>query len=189
MAKLGSVFLNTVYEDKPDRGVKATDHPIEGGLNITDHIQRDPLKMSISGIVTGRDAANRLKQLEAYMNKGTRLKYVYRTVQTDMIIENFSSVHDVDVKGGFKFNISLKKINVAQKVEKIKKKRTTTNGGRKQPAKPGTKPKSVYTVVRGDTLSEIAQRFKTTTQSLYNKNKKVIGANINNIYVGQKLVI
>jgi hypothetical protein len=189
MAKLGNVFLNTVFEDKPDMGVKITDHPIEGGLGITDHVQQEPLKMSISGVVTGADASARRSQLISYMKNGNLLKYVYRTVLTNMVIENFSSVHDVDVKGGFKFNIALKQVIIANKAESNKKKKTVTSGGRKQPAKPATLPKGIYTVKKGDTLGEIAQRAKMTTQALYNKNKKVIGPNPNKLFVGQKLVI
>ena len=46
-----------------------------------------------------------------------------------------------------------------------------------------------YVVKKGDNLSKIAKKYKTTWQKIYNDNKKVIGKNPNLIKVGQKLVI
>ena len=48
---------------------------------------------------------------------------------------------------------------------------------------------TVYTVVKGDTLSGIAAKYGTTWQKLYEKNKSVIGSNPNIIRVGQVLTI
>ena len=48
-------------------------------------------------------------------------------------------------------------------------------------------PKKIYHIVRrGDTLSEIAQRYKTSTSKIKRWNKKIKG---NMIYIGQKIVI
>ena len=189
MAKLGNVFLNTVYEEKPDKSIKTSEHPIEDGSNITDHIHREAVTMAISGIVTGPDAGTRRKQLETYMNKGTRLKYVYRNVMNGMIIENFSTVHDANIKNGFKFSLTMKQVKIAKKARVVKLAQTkpVTNGGRRQPTP--TPPKRVYTVVRGDNLTKIGRKFKVSWRTIYNKNRKVIGNNPNLIYPGQKLVI
>ena len=46
-----------------------------------------------------------------------------------------------------------------------------------------------YTVKKGDTLSEIAQKYGTTWQKIYQDNKDVIGSNPDKIYAGQKLII
>ena len=46
-----------------------------------------------------------------------------------------------------------------------------------------------YTVKRGDNLSIIAQKYNTTWQKIYDKNKGVIGSNPNLIYPGQVLKI
>lgn len=49
--------------------------------------------------------------------------------------------------------------------------------------------KITYTVKAGDTLSNIAKKYNTTWQKIYEKNKKVIGTNPNLIRAGQKLEI
>lgn len=53
-------------------------------------------------------------------------------------------------------------------------------------ALPSSDSASVYTIVRGDTLSGIAQRYGKKWQELYALNRDVI-SNPNKIYVGQKI--
>lgn len=194
MAKLGNVFLNTVYEETPEKRVKTPDHPIESGINVVDHIQREPLIFNISGVVTGPDASVRLSAIKTHMDRGDRLKYVYRNVFPNMIIEDFSTTHDVEVNGGFKFEMKLKQIFIAKaaivvdlpKPEKRQAKKVS-NKGRKQTT--GDKKKRIYVVKSGDSLSKIASKYNMSWPTLYDKNKKVVGSNPNLIYPGQKLVI
>lgn len=46
-----------------------------------------------------------------------------------------------------------------------------------------------YTVVSGDNLTKIANKYGTTWQQLYSWNKSVIGSNPNLIYPGQRLIV
>lgn len=48
---------------------------------------------------------------------------------------------------------------------------------------------TTYVVKKGDTLSGIASKYKTTWQKLYEKNKSVIGSNPDKIFPGQILTI
>lgn len=53
-----------------------------------------------------------------------------------------------------------------------------------------TAPKEIiYIVQKGDTLSSIASKYKTTWNKIYEKNRKTIGSNPNLIHAGQKLKI
>lgn len=66
------------------------------------------------------------------------------------------------------------------------------NGFKTQAVPTVTKPtvaEITYTVVKGDTLSGIARKYKTTWQKIYEKNKTIIGKNPNLIKPGQKLKI
>lgn len=195
MAKLGDIFLNTVYEDKPDHGIKTSDHPIENGESITDHIEQNPVKLSISGVCIGPDASTRLSRLKAALEKGTLLKYVYRTVYNDMVIESLQTTHDAETKDGFKFSITLKQIKIASKATVVNlpiPAKPPVSIGTQQPAKQVTPPKNIYTVVKGDSLWKISANklgSGARWKEIYNKNKGVIGGNPNLIYPGQKLVI
>jgi hypothetical protein len=112
-AKLGNVTLNAVYTEKPTRAVKTTDHPVENGVDVADHIQAQPKRIEITGVVNGSDAAMSLKRLEYYQENGITVNFSGRTTAAEVIIENFNSVHDTTNKGAFNFTITLKQIRVS----------------------------------------------------------------------------
>lgn len=114
MATLGDVFLNVVYAENPRKSVTTSDHPIEDGESIVDHIERQPVTMSISGIVTGDDAGVRLQKLKEYMDNGEQLEYIYRNWLSNVIITDLDTTHDSTVDKAFKFNMTLKNIRIAQ---------------------------------------------------------------------------
>ncbi|MEK4131987.1 phage baseplate protein [Solibacillus sp. FSL W8-0474] len=153
MPMLGDVFLNTVYADNPNRSVTATAHPIETGEDITDHISKNPITMSISGVLVGEDAAQRFNKLKEYLNKGKLLKYSNRTTLTDVIIENLSTVHDVEVKNGLKFDITLRQIRIAKASAVVGLKlpvkrqvaKVTKKGVQQKKTKSSTKKKAIQT--------------------------------------------
>jgi hypothetical protein len=142
MPYLGGVYLNTVYSDKPSRSVRTTDHPIEQGESIVDHIERIPVTISISGVVTGPDAAARLAKLEDLQNKGALLTYTHRVKYDNVIIEKFDSDHGKEVAGGFTFSMTLKRVRMVKaapiKVMKLPQRvqaKKVTNKGRQQTKK------------------------------------------------------
>lgn len=49
--------------------------------------------------------------------------------------------------------------------------------------------KTIYMVQPGDTLTKIAQKYNTNWESIYKKNKNIIGTNPNIIKIGQELII
>lgn len=192
MPMLGDIFINNVVSESYDEGVNTTDHPIEGGKEVTDHIEQQPVILKISGVVAGPDAAAKLEKLRLYMRTGKLLKYSYRSVISNVIIEKFPHDHVVQVRNGFEFQITLKQIRIAKvgvikHPAKPKKTAPKSNKGRQQPTKP--KPAKVYVVVKGDNLTKIGKKYNMTWKKIYDKNKGVIGSNPNLIFPGQKLVI
>lgn len=114
MATLGGIFLNVVYDDTPQYSVKASEHPIEDSENIVDHVNRNAVKMSISGVVTGDDAAQKETALIEHMEKGSLLKYVHRTTLANVIITDFQPKYDKEITNGFKFSMSLLQIRLSK---------------------------------------------------------------------------
>lgn len=194
MPKLGDIVLNTVYSENKSKSVGSTDHPIEGGLKIVDHVEKEPVKLSLTGICVGSDAASRLSKLEKYSDEGKRLTYVGRTKLTNVLIESIDTTKDVSVGGtAYTFSISLKQVTIAnKKTYKQPKAKPKVNKGKQQPKKVAAK--RTYTVVRGDNLWKISQKYYGSKKGhlynlIYNANKKVIGSNPNLIFPGQKLII
>lgn len=189
MPKIGNVFINTVETEQIDKSVTVTDNPIESGVSIADHVQKDPQTLQISGVIVGTDASSRKDKLFDYMNKGTLVDYLYKTSFKNCIVEKVTLNKDSTVSNGYSFNVTLKEIRIANKavVYKTVKTKPKTSKGHQQPK--GTSPKKIYVVKKGDSLSKIAAKYNETWPSLYNKNKKIIGKNPNKIYPGQKLVV
>lgn len=186
MPKLGDILIDHVEKESYDEAIDSTNHPVEDGVNMVDHIEKKPVGLSINGIITGKDAATRLAKLREYMNTGKLLKYQYKTSIANVIIESFPHDHIVEIAGnGFEFQMKLKQIRIA-KVGTVTTK-TVSNKGRQQPK--GTTPAKAYVVKPGDNLSKIAAKYKISTQKLYDKNRGTVGANKNLIYPGQKLII
>ena len=51
-AKIGSVTLDASLRERHLSTAKATDHPVEKGTAITDHIRPEPLQLVIEGVVS-----------------------------------------------------------------------------------------------------------------------------------------
>lgn len=195
MPKLGGVILNVVKAEDRSKNVTATDRPIENGLNITDHVKKEPIRLKLSGVCSGKDASKRLIKLEQYADKGTQLTYAGRYYMKNCIIENIDTSKDSGTGGtSYNFDISLKQMMiVTTKVYKQKKAKPKQSAGKKQPTKKNNS-KRTYTVKRGDLLSTIAQNYYGHSTSkyymlIYNANKKTIGNDPGKIQVGMKLII
>jgi hypothetical protein len=115
MPKLGDIKLDVVYAEDKDKKVTTSDHPIENGLKIVDHVQKEPVVLKLSGVCTGSDATTRITKLEGYMDQGKRLTYVGRYSLKDALIESISSTKDVEVSGSeIKFEINLKQTAIVK---------------------------------------------------------------------------
>ncbi|MDR4987157.1 hypothetical protein RGU74_27050 [Bacillus cereus] len=134
-AKLGDIILDTVYSENPKYGVKVTDHPIEYGESIADHVEKETDKMDLSGVLTGPDASARLIKLISYQKQGKLLDYVYRNGWSNVVIESLNTTHDVDVKGGLKFSMTLVAVRIAKPsvLAEAMQTKSVSSAGRKQP--------------------------------------------------------
>lgn len=193
MPKIGEVFIDSVFEEKIDKNMNVTTHPIEDGENVGDHVERKSRTLDISGVFVGRDTSARRAKIEQYMNSGEVLVFTNKNKMSNLVIEKFEQIHDVDVKRGFKFKMALVQIRFATKstLSKPKQTKKKTSGGQKQPNNK-KKPAKIYVVKKGDTLSHIALKYLGSANKwpdIYNKNKKVIGSNPHLIKPNQRLVI
>lgn len=194
MPLLGGVFIDTVYSEDVNRSSKTTDHPIESKEDVSDHVVHESRVLSFNGVITGVDAALRKNKIEQLRLKGDPVQYSYRNVMSNVLITNFKTTHDKDVKGGVKFNMTLKEIKIVkaatvQNVAADNKTATATKGNKGLQQAEGAEPVKNYEIKAGDSLSKIASLYNISTSKLYEKNRGIIGADQNKIYPGQKLVI
>lgn len=144
MAKINGIYVFVKDENK-SFGVQATEHPVESGIDITDHVKRNPITMSISGEIVGENASSVMSKLKQIHQSGTFVKYVGRTTLNNCIITDFSTSHPHNIWGGCSFAMTLKEIRVAS--TSYKKKKDT---GNQQPVKKSEEEWVYHTVKSGD---------------------------------------
>lgn len=190
MATLGGINIEVVYSDKGNSSVNVTSHPVERGIDVTDHVSPNADVFNISGFITGANASSRRQQIIKLMKDGTVITYLHRLALSNVVIVDFDSTHDVTNKGGFKFTATLQEVRFAQ-VPIIKENPTLTgtlsNVGLIQPV--GTTPTKIYTPKAGDTLQSVATKEKVNVDKLYEKNRHVLSSKLVRLTPTNKLVI
>ena len=147
--KLGDIEFSVVEEEKPRDTVTITDHPVEKGQDVSDHVKQESSIIDILGIIVGDDAAEKLNKLQKYQKEGKLLSYVGRNVYSNMAIQTLDRNHGKDVRNGFAYNITLKQVRLStakevelQVVSPVTKQPTpqvktqvkkVTNNGKQQP--------------------------------------------------------
>ena len=98
------------------KDVERSEHPIEDGSVITDHVRRKPIELSLSGKIVKRDnveASEALRQIERLKNSGSLITYVGRNAMSNLQITSFSTCHPNSVWGGCTFSMTLKETEIA----------------------------------------------------------------------------
>ncbi|WP_289142923.1 phage baseplate protein [uncultured Brevibacillus sp.] len=112
MATINGMYVLAESED-PTYDVDVTDQPVEDGIAISDHVQRKPRMMSITGYIVGDDAAQIRQNLISLSDNGQSVQFMGRNLFTGVIV-SFSSKHDYKIGNGFSFSLSLKEIRITK---------------------------------------------------------------------------
>lgn len=181
--KLGDVEFSVVESEKPRDLATITDHPVEKGQDISDHVKQDPSIIDLYGQMVGPDAAKKLSQLKKYQREGELLNYVGRNSYTNVVIQSIDRDHSVRNRFGYEFNMTLKhvRIAVAKTVEvkgiqakpkakvETKVKPKTSNGTQQTKSKTTSKaPASKATT----TMSKAKPPYKQESVQDYVRRKK-----------------
>lgn len=192
MAILGGYEIHVISET-PEYSVNITQYPVEEDIDLTDHVERLPTTMTITGKILGPDAANIREKLKEAMFRGERLDYVGRNAFRRVLIANISTEHDYEVANGFRFTMTLQQVRVAKPSYApflndpilLAQVKSTTSAGRQQIAgKPPEGTPQTHTIRRGETLYSIAPKYGTTWQAILALNP---GVDPKKLQVGQKV--
>ena len=96
------------------RSVSISDHPIEDGTVLTDHVKQEPLEISLSGKLVGTDAETVKTALELLQKQGCYVKYIGKEILSNAVIESFQTSRTVDLSGGIQFTMNIREIRVAK---------------------------------------------------------------------------
>lgn len=168
MAKLGKVSL-TITDEGLSSSVSATSYPVEKGSPLSDHVQEETQTLSINGFVLGSNYKSDLQYLRDSMRNGAVLKFVGRTIASNVIITSIDDNRTADVGNGSEVSIKLQFVRFATtswtKVKTSGKKKTVSK-------KRSTKTKKVYHVTRkGDCYWKLWKKYGTSISQLRKWNR------------------
>ena len=120
MALINDYYVFVETEDLR-RGVTISEHPVENGLNITDNVKRDPITISISGEIVGKNASKVVDKLTALHHAGKYVKYIGRNILSKALITSFETSHPNTISGGCSFTMEIKEVRIAKSPRVAKK--------------------------------------------------------------------
>ena len=108
------IELDVVTEERPEFDTDVSDHPIEDGASVTDHVSLRPIAFPISGVVAGEGAGDKIGALRRWRNERHRLKYTGRNIFKNYVISALQTEHDAGVGDGFRFRIELQQVRIVK---------------------------------------------------------------------------
>ncbi|MFK5708601.1 phage baseplate protein [Lysinibacillus boronitolerans] len=144
MPYIKDVLIDVITKVSMPESSTTTDHALEDGEQITDHVKSNPITISLTGVILDETEAKVLK-LREYREKGTIIDFDYMTKLNHMVITDFSRDYEARVKDGYAFTMTLKQIKVGKVAKFVsvsipvkKQTKAVTKKGRQQTKKTPT---------------------------------------------------
>lgn len=197
-------YINNLYvfvsDENVSRGVISSEHPVEQGVDITDHIKPEPAELSLTGKIVGDNASDTLGKILKLQKDGSPVNYTGRNIFKNMIILNFNTSHPNTVWGGCDFEMTLKEIKVADPSYRTE---ARLNSGVQQitkakaPAALSVQEKKVYhTTKKGDSVYALVsannapyKKYGFTANDVMKNNPKAFNrsGDFGSLIIGVKL--
>lgn len=116
MALINNLYV-FVEDEEVSHDIEATSHPVEKGVDITDHIQRKPIELSLKGKIVdyeGKKATEVLDTIKKLQTGGSLVTYKGRNILYDLQIQSLSTTHPYTTWGGCDFNMTLIEVRIAK---------------------------------------------------------------------------
>ena len=113
MPYIGGVLIDVITSESLDESSNTTDHALEDGEQITDHVENSPIILSIEGIIIDPSEEKILK-LRKMRQSGALFTYNYQSRLEMVLITSFNSKRNKDIKDGYSFTMSLKQIRLVK---------------------------------------------------------------------------
>lgn len=176
MATINGLYVFVESEDV-SYGVNVTEHTVESGIAISDHVKKNAIEISISGEIVGKkvkngnavtyqNASSVLGKLREMHHKGTVCKYAGRVSLSNCLITDFSVGTSADIWGGYSFSMTLKQIRTAKTSYKAPKTKDTKKTGTQQKETKSKETNVYHKVKKGDTVWALVAASKAPYKSL-----------------------
>lgn len=108
MASINGRYILAEKEDLTYE-VDITQQPVEREIDVSDHVQRKARTLSISGVVSGTNAAEMHRFLTDCQDKGTLVSFVGRTTMRGLL-SGLSTSRDYTVADGFTYSVTITEV-------------------------------------------------------------------------------
>ena len=187
MASIGGVNV-WVETENISYDIESTEHPVEKGIEITDHVKANPISIDISGEIVGENAEAMKDRINALMKKGALITGSGNNSLSNVQIKSFKATHSNKIWGGFSFDMQIKQVRVAKSAyqsNSLTASRKST--GMTQIQKNAQKGLPIiHKVKKGDTGWDIAQKYNTTVSAL-NKLNNLLNVTSNGTWTTLKI--
>lgn len=167
MALINNIYI-FVEDEELTHDAESSSHPVEKGVDITDHVQRKPYELSISGKIVdynGIKASDTLSKLKTMQKSGSLITYQGRNHAGNAQIQSFSTSHPYTNWGGCDFSMTLKEVRIAKPAYTATKKNSV---GTQQVSK-GENKNVYHTVKKGDCIWNLVTKNYKTLEPKYSK--------------------
>lgn len=190
-SRLGGYLIHVENEDA-DIDVDIPTHKVEKGIDLSDHVERKPIVIKLSGLLV-RPTSDRVetlvKAIEKMETEGKLLTYEGRRIYKNMLASGLSIKASSKVMNGYQFSLTLTEVRIAQSSYVSPKTKAITapkvQAGRKQAENKKDIKDTSHTVKKGDTYSALAKKYGVTVASL----QKLNGYDPRKIPIGAKLKV
>lgn len=202
MALLNGLYI-FVQDEEVNHNITSVTHPVEEGIDLTDHVIAEAQEISISGKIVGTGASAKIASIVQMQKKGTLVSYIGRNYASNYQIIAFNTSHPNTVAGGCDFDMTLREVRIASSPYKVAKNtassqktatKSTTKTGMQQ-RQSNSKAEGVYhTVKRGETAYSIAKKYNSkgvTMKTIMDNNPDApkVKGDWTTLQVGTKLFI
>lgn len=187
-SRINGLEVHITNEDMTSDVIIPT-HKVEKGIDLSDHIERKPFVIKLSGFLLRptKDRVDTLiKKLESIENEGKMVVYQGLRTHMNLLMSGLNYSADEKVTNGYKFSCTLTEVRIAQSayVPPLLKAATAmvSESGPKQSENKKQSP--IYHIFKkGDTYSGIAKKYGVKWQQIQKWNsfdpKKIpIGAKV-----------
>lgn len=118
MPMLGDILIDAAREERVSYRNTVTEHAVEDGQEIADHLRRQPRTVTLSCTIAGPDWEERYERLKALADSAQLVSWVGAEVWENMAIEGFDPARTVQVANGVRFELTLRQVRVARVEER-----------------------------------------------------------------------
>lgn len=175
-ANLAGLLLLAV-DEQGDFDVEIPKHKVEKGIELSDHVERQPVVLKLSGLLvrpTNERVETAIAKLRKISEEGKLISYQGRRIYTNMLLHNLRIDTNVKIMNGHRFSCTLTEGRVGQSsyvdAALAPQTKKLSSAGRKETE--NKKQTGVYhTVKRGDTYAGLSKKYGTSIKQLQQWNK------------------